>query len=485
MIITLKNFGPIRELSLDLSKDLHLLYGKNGVGKSYAGYAVYILLKNIQKRLQTYANEGQDRRPLFTNAKELEQKILSSEASVSTWDITGKVNQMIQEEFDAYILPEIKNSFLNTFSNLNALSNRKSKEVFSITLVGKLGISYTVSLENGVLTSTHSNPISYSICKNDQNEYRLFMELETIKQEMSFNDNSTSLDNLAPLSAVLSISSLVICYGGIGDVFYLPSSRSGLYEGLNAFSPIMAQLTQSRFLLQNTKIELPTLTEPVSDYYIDLSTLDAQKANPSFERIIQKIEKEIIQGEVRYDKENKKISVYHKEIDIELHAAQSSSMVAELAPLVLFLKHIIHNKYGYIGDKIAFISQENNSPFIFPNTKPQHILFIEEPETHLHPELQVKLMEVFAELSQLNIKVFLTSHSNYMFNKLNNQVLKKEVGYEKVAVYHLIDSPEGAIQNPEMTMTEEGAFDENFQSITEELFDERMNALDELDDADR
>jgi len=55
MIITLRNFGPIRELSLDLSKDLHLLYGKNGVGKSYAGYAVYILLKNIQKRLQTNA----------------------------------------------------------------------------------------------------------------------------------------------------------------------------------------------------------------------------------------------------------------------------------------------------------------------------------------------------------------------------------------------------------------------------------------------
>jgi hypothetical protein len=45
--IKIKNFGPIDHLIFDINKDLHLIYGQNNVGKSYATYCLYCLLKNI------------------------------------------------------------------------------------------------------------------------------------------------------------------------------------------------------------------------------------------------------------------------------------------------------------------------------------------------------------------------------------------------------------------------------------------------------
>lgn len=50
MEIQIKNFGPIDNLKFDLNKDLHLIYGQNAIGKSYATYCIYCLLKNIKNK---------------------------------------------------------------------------------------------------------------------------------------------------------------------------------------------------------------------------------------------------------------------------------------------------------------------------------------------------------------------------------------------------------------------------------------------------
>ncbi|ELY6255211.1 AAA family ATPase, partial [Cronobacter sakazakii] len=46
MKITLRNFGPIREFSIDLDKDFHFLIGQNSIGKSYAITAIYLIVKS-------------------------------------------------------------------------------------------------------------------------------------------------------------------------------------------------------------------------------------------------------------------------------------------------------------------------------------------------------------------------------------------------------------------------------------------------------
>jgi predicted ATPase len=110
------------------------------------------------------------------------------------------------------------------------------------------------------------------------------------------------------------------------------------------------------------------------------------------------------------------------------------------------------------------------------------ILFIEEPEAHLHPKIQVQLMEIFAELTKVGVKVVMTTHSNYMFNKLSNMLLKKEIEVDKVGSYHLVMTDKGSVVNPDMQATEEGMEDHNFVDTAEELYNERLLAYETLNE---
>jgi len=138
---------------------------------------------------------------------------------------------------------------------------------------------------------------------------------------------------------------------------------------------------------------------------------------------------------------------------------QVSSMAAEISPLVLFLKYIIapsHNK------------KESKS-----------LLFIEEPEAHLHPEIQVKLMEIFAKLVKHNIKIIITSHSNYIFNKMNNLILEKKLDVSNMSAIILEQSEQGSISRV-LPTDYLGVEDENFIGVTEQLFNEKIELINDM-----
>jgi len=151
--------------------------------------------------------------------------------------------------------------------------------------------------------------------------------------------------------------------------------------------------------------------------------------------------------------------------------------------LVLYFKHILNNKYASIkGRDFFFMDPYYDNVNRRKKDRGYDILFIEEPEAHLHPEVQVELIEIFAKLSELKLKIFITSHSNYMFNKLNNLLIKKEIDKKKIMVYHLVRTADGTTNNSEMKVREDGINDDNFQDISEKLYNERFNYLEGNDD---
>ena len=51
------------------------------------------------------------------------------------------------------------------------------------------------------------------------------------------------------------------------------------------------------------------------------------------------------------------------------------------------------------------------------------LLMVDEPELNLHPENQRRIARLFARLANLGIKVFITTHSDYIIKELNTLIM--------------------------------------------------------------
>ena len=85
---------------------------------------------------------------------------------------------------------------------------------------------------------------------------------------------------------------------------------------------------------------------------------------------------------------------------IRLKINEGSSSVRSLVDLFIYLKHVAKK-----GD----------------------LLMIDEPELNLHPDNQRKLMQLFAQLNNVGIKIYVTTHSDYFVKELNNIILMQSI----------------------------------------------------------
>ncbi len=65
--------------------------------------------------------------------------------------------------------------------------------------------------------------------------------------------------------------------------------------------------------------------------------------------------------------------------------------------------------------------------FIFHTAKEGDMLIIDEPELNLHPSNQIKLAQLFAMLANIGIKIFCTTHSDYIVREFNNLIRIKDI----------------------------------------------------------
>lgn len=479
MKITINNFGPIDTITFDMSKSFHLIYGKNSIGKSYSTYCLYCLIKNIKGKEMSRYYYRENYKTYYDRLKSIFKRYKTNK-DVST-EFISFIKDYMQEMIQARIMPGLTTSLRNTFSSLSILKNAYTKQTYSINFDIGDGSSF------GIESDDEGEPFLSDIFINGKWE---FIEKKSVSTKYTINldgkkwvgapSEDTFIEEF--LSALQTeLDEIYNKLGaGIRDVYYLPASRSGLYQALSSFTPILAELTQNRFFLQSKKIELPSLSEPLSDYFLDISTIDSTTENKMYKGLIENFEKNILGGSVRYDNDTKKIKYKPSDVDFELDIAEVSSMVAELSPIVIFLKHILNHKYnsspngGFFGSSYEFFIRTERR-----GQELRDVIFIEEPEAHLHPEVQVRLAEIFAELTQHDINIVMTSHSNYMFNKINNIILKKELKSHDLAVYQLVKGQKGSKCNPDMTIDDEGISDENFVDVSKELYQERIKSLDE------
>ena len=85
-------------------------------------------------------------------------------------------------------------------------------------------------------------------------------------------------------------------------------------------------------------------------------------------------------------------------------------------------------------------------------------------------------MKCFAKLLEHNVKLIMASHSNYVFNELNNLVIGKMLSQEEYEPVLMYMTESGSVTE-RLDLDELGADDRNFTDITQELYQERETLI--------
>ena len=87
----------------------------------------------------------------------------------------------------------------------------------------------------------------------------------------------------------------------------------------------------------------------------------------------------------------------------------------------------------------------------------QHTLLLEQPEIHLHPNLQMQLSDYFIALALSGKKVMVETHSDHIINRLVRRIVEDDTGRLKdlIGIYFISATDSGSVY-------EEVCIDENF-----------------------
>jgi predicted ATPase len=289
--------------------------------------------------------------------------------------------------------------------------------------------------------------------------------IEEQRVVFTYNDENQFFEDVSAHITDLYEKSILSILSKISNIYYLPASRSGLYRALNAFSQILAELAKKRNFLRE-RIILPSISEQDSDYFSNMNEINIRRINQKYSAVAKDIEEKLLHGSVSFDSTTKQILFHPNNIDINLELLGTSSMIAEVSPIVLYLRHII-------GSEDESRRRKTGVP----------VIFIEEPEAHLHPEAQVTLIECFVDLIGTGAKLVITSHSNFIFSKLNNLIANKKIGAEKINGVLFFQTEKGS-RSKIIPISELGMEDENFVAVAERLYDEKISIIENMENED-
>jgi predicted ATP-dependent endonuclease of OLD family len=473
MKITIEDFGPIKKFEYDLDKDFIVTYGNNNIGKSYAMQIVYLLLKTFIKSIPS--TQTGDYSYYHIQIPDDERKLLKKkfvyiydefvQSEQDERDITDLYTDSLYIHFAKVFIDVFINACKNTFGNLDNILNGNPRIYYSDEIY-----SFVILLKEHKINGKTEKQRKVTLCKKSVEAHgslSTFGPLENMTYADQFeiyvypsSEKEKIADRFIPEGKVALSDWNKHIKNKFDDVYFLPALKSGIYIGMSAFGSIVADLSKNRAFI-NKKIELPGISEPISDYFIALSTIKSS-LNVKYEKYYSKIEKDILKGIVTYDNHKNKLIYKPKDLELQFEMTEVSSMVSEIAPIVAFMKYVLNSQSGSANEK-----------------RGKAILFIEEPEAHLHPNNQIALMEVFAELVQANVKLIMSSHSNYVFVKLNNMVLSKQLDYQRYQPIILNETSEGSASK-KLKIDELGAWDENFTDVSERLYEEREEIIEKL-----
>ena len=391
--ISVRNFGPIAEADLDL-RPLTVFVGPSNTGKTYLSVLIYALHRVF---------EGfSDFLPLY-NLEQLVANWYYKHPVDTTQKVIDKLN--IGQPLAFSDLPQEVRELALKNLRLGPISENiedELKRCFDLDSVLKLIRS----------SGDQNDDITVSLIVSEKNQHlwssKLGISKSSITINGAINENIVIVPEnwLSPTRriGVEDLMQLLNEHRRIqGKPYYLPAARSGIMQSHRVIaSSLVARSTRAGL---EPFPEVPTLSGVVADFMQQIILYgERYRPNEGINHLADVLESDVLAGQIIMNPSATGYSefLYRPQgTEQEMRLTRSSSMVSELAPLVLFIRGLV---------------------------RPGDTLIIEEPEAHLHPAAQAQMAATLARLVRAGVRVLVTTHSDFMLQEIGNLIREGELG---------------------------------------------------------
>ncbi|MCY4598310.1 MAG: AAA family ATPase [Acidobacteria bacterium] len=498
--VAVENFGPIVRAGIDV-RPLTIFVGPSNTGKSYLAILLYVLHRcfggadpysygTVFSRRRVWAFDSSDvprrrRRPIYESLNEWASVLSSSETPQELpSDVAGYLHSVLQaaEGLEGSVSYEIRRCF--GIDNANNLVRRAGSDALARICLSvpyqDSEARYDIELDSsGSRLAGHFPRVtSLPHGEGSDDSVRATRTVQRELRNMFAHGSSTFVHERVLRLLMDSVASSVL--GPLyRNAYYLPADRTGVMHSHQVVVSTIVQSAATTGLRPSP--DVPMLSGVLTDFLDQLIGISGRKrgrqgrSRSGGADLAGLLERNVLEGTVVMERGETGYPTFAYRPrgwreDIALMRA--SSMVSELAPVVLYLRYLVRS-----GD----------------------VLIIEEPEAHLHPAMQAAFARELARLVRAGVRIVMTTHSEWFLEQIGNLVRlatlpkKKQAGIPGAEValdssevgawlFRRSGRPKGSIVEEVELDPQTGLFRTGYDAVSDALYNESAEIFNRLNE---